>query len=374
MDAIICMAGSARRLNLGQNKVYLKLNDQMIFTYSLNKLAKYCQKIVLSIREEDLDLVRPYLNDQVSYVFGGSERYHSVYNAISKCEANTILIHDGARPFISDKTIQAIIAASQSADLVLPYLPLKGTIYQNEPLKLLNRANTISAQTPQLVKKDYFIKSYLEAIKDNFNWLLTLDQDSKINNEIIAQMVEFLKQNNCKNIGLISPYHDIVTFDEKPEMKVEKKLEVMTSGNIINLKAYEVVGGFKDWLFIDCVDIEYGMNLNLHNYKVLRLNYIVMPHKLGNSQIVNFFWKKVIISNHNATRRYYMIRNALYVNELYKSKYPKYCHMLLRAQLGQIKRIIFLEDDKFQKIKMTIKGVIDYKRKITGKLGGNKHV
>ena len=168
MDAIICMAGSARRLNLGQNKVYLKLNDQMIFTYSLNKLAKYCQQIILSIREEDLDLVRPYLNDQVSYVFGGSERYHSVYNAISKCEANTILIHDGARPFISDKTIQAIIAASQSADLVLPYLPLKGTIYQNEPLKLLNRANTISAQTPQLVKKDYFIKSYLEAIKDNF--------------------------------------------------------------------------------------------------------------------------------------------------------------------------------------------------------------
>ena len=35
-------------------------------------------------------------------------------------------------------------------------------------LQLLNRANTISAQTPQLVKKDYFIKSYLEAIKDNF--------------------------------------------------------------------------------------------------------------------------------------------------------------------------------------------------------------
>ena len=212
------------------------------------------------------------------------------------------------------------------------------------------------------------------AIKDNFNWLLTLDQDSKINNEIVSQMLEYLRKNNCKNIGLISPYHDIVTFDKKPEIKVEKKLEVMTSGNIINLKAYVDVGGFKDWLFIDCVDIEYGMNLNFHNYKVLRLNYIVMPHNLGNSQIVNFFGKKVIISNHNAIRRYYMIRNTLYVNQLYKNKYPEYCHMLIRAQLGQIKRIIFLEHDKFQKIKMTIKGVIDYKRNITGKLGGNKHV
>ena len=108
MDAIICMAGSASRLNIGLNKVFYELNGQMVFLYSLNILKKYCDNIILTIREEDIDYVKPYLNERINYVIGGSERYHSVYNAMLKVKSSKVLIHDGARPFISENTIKEI--------------------------------------------------------------------------------------------------------------------------------------------------------------------------------------------------------------------------------------------------------------------------
>lgn len=207
-----------------------------------------------------------------------------------------------------------------------------------------------------------------EAIKCKCNWLLTMDQDSEMTSSILFELKKFLDNNTKKNIGLITPYHDIEGFSEKLTENVEEKIEVMTSGNLINLNAYQEIGGFKDWLFIDCVDIEYGMNLNIHNYKVLRLNYLKMKHKLGDTRIHNFFRKKVICSNHNHIRRYYMVRNNLYINDLYREYYPEYCKFLLDVQKGQLKRVIFFEKNKYKKLKFMIKGYFDYKRKIVGKL------
>lgn len=207
-----------------------------------------------------------------------------------------------------------------------------------------------------------------KAIKDNYKYLLTMDQDSKITSRIIQEMCDFLKNTSIKNIGLISPFHDIKTLEEKPTKKIEERLEVMTSGNIIDLSAYQKINGFKDWLFIDGVDIEYGMNLNKNGYKVIRLNYIKMPHELGNAKIYNVFGKKVLCSNHNAIRRYYMIRNTLYINELYKDIYPDYCKLLINCQKGQIKRVIFFEKHKLSKIMNMIKGYLDFKRDKTGKM------
>ena len=205
------------------------------------------------------------------------------------------------------------------------------------------------------------------AIKDNFNYLLTLDQDSKMTCNIVNEMKYFLLNNNDDKIGLISPYQDIGSNDQiKPG--VEELLEVMTSGNIINLKAYQQIGGFKDWLFIDCVDTEYCMNLNSHGYKVLRLNNLVIKHNLGDLKIHKLFGKSYYCYNHSATRRYYISRNNLYIYKLYGDIYPDYCAWLLRVQRGQIKRILLFENSKIKKLLMMLKGYRDFKKGVKNKL------
>lgn len=206
------------------------------------------------------------------------------------------------------------------------------------------------------------------AIEEKYKYLLTLDQDSKMTSDIVNKMKEYLETTKEKNIGLISPYQDIDSDEIIDKNKVEDVVEVMTSGNIINLDAYKKIGGFKSWLFIDCVDTDYCMNLHKHNYKVLRINNIVMKHELGSLKVHKLFNKEYPCYNHNPIRRYYIVRNNLYINSMYKDIYPDYCAWLIRVQKGQVKRIIAFEKNKFKKLKMMYKGYRDFKKGIKGKL------
>ena len=210
-----------------------------------------------------------------------------------------------------------------------------------------------------------------KAIKDGYKYLLTLDQDSKMTSNIINEMIRFLENTKEKNIGLISPYQDIDSKDEISDIEYENQIEMMTSGNIINLDAYEKIGGFKDWLFIDCVDTDYCMNLHKHGYKVFRLNKVIMKHNLGNLEVHHLFGKDYPCYNHNPIRRYYIVRNNLYINKMYHDLFPEYCEHLIKVQKGQVKRILAFEKNKFKKLRMMYRGYRDYKKGIKGQISSS---
>ena len=206
-----------------------------------------------------------------------------------------------------------------------------------------------------------------QALKDKFDWLLTMDQDSKFEGDNLEKMINYITDNDCKNIGLISPWHNIKTGIEKPEKDIEDVVEVMTSGNIINLAAYKKVGGYKDWLFIDGIDFDYCMNLNVNGYKVRRLNYCELEHELGDIKIVHLLGRNFVCSNHNCIRRYYMSRNNHYIYDMYHEAFPDYCNMILNGLEGQFRNILAFEKDKYRKLRNMRRGYKDYKKGIKGK-------
>ena len=206
-----------------------------------------------------------------------------------------------------------------------------------------------------------------KAIEDGYNYLLTMDQDSKMNSDIINKMLDFLETTKVEKIGLISPYQDIDSDEVISDNEYDDVIEMMTSGNIISLDAFKEIDGFKSWLFIDCVDTDYCMNLHKHGYKVLRLNKIIMKHELGNLKVHKLFGKSYPCYNHNPMRRYYIVRNNLYINQLYHDIYPEYCDHLIRIQKGQVKRILAFEKNKYKKLKMMYRGYKDFKKGIKGK-------
>ena len=167
---------------------------------------------------------------------------------------------------------------------------------------------------------------------------------------------------------MVAPFQDIGLPHEKSDKEYEECLELMTSGSVINLEAYKKIGGFKDWLFIDCVDTDYCLNLLNHKYQVLRLNNVIMKHSLGDLTLHRFLGKTYDCFNHNPIRRYYIVRNNLYIYEMYHDLYPEYCDHLIRCQKGQVKRILVFEKDKFKKLKMMYKGYKDYKNGVKGRL------
>lgn len=204
------------------------------------------------------------------------------------------------------------------------------------------------------------------AIEDKSDWLLTMDQDSKFTGNNLSKMIDYLENNDCKNIGLISPWHVIKTGVKKSEKNIEDVVEVMTSGNIINLDAYQKIGGYKDWLFIDGIDFDYCMNLNVNGYKVRRLNYCELEHELGDIKIVKILGRNFVCSNHNYIRRYYMARNNHYIYDLYHDDFPEYCEMILHGLDGQFRNILVFEKDKYRKLRNMKRGYKDYKKGIKG--------
>lgn len=204
------------------------------------------------------------------------------------------------------------------------------------------------------------------ALKDGFDFILTMDQDSKFKEKEIGQLVSYVNNENGDTIGIISPYHNIITKIKKSSEVIDHPLEVMTSGNLLNLKAYQKVGKFNEDLFIDCVDTWMCLNLKKNGYDIIRLNNVILDHKLGNASIKNFFGKKIICSNHAPIRRYYMMRNTLYLIDEFKNDFPEYCKYLKKVQNHQMVNVL-LEKKGFKKFIMMVKGIRDYKKNVKGK-------
>jgi rhamnosyltransferase len=196
------------------------------------------------------------------------------------------------------------------------------------------------------------------AIDRQFTHLLTMDQDSSFTQEAIQGLIKFAYNCDWNKIGIISPSHQIVSNLETTSSEFDEVLFTMTSGNILNLKAYQNVGRFLDWLFIDHIDHEYGMRLNKNGYKVLQINNLRLIHELG--ELREFFlgrFRLFSFISHSPLRTFYMIRNGLYVASLYKEVYPDFMTLNKKLTIKEVVKI-FIENDKLKRIKYMLKALI----------------
>jgi len=217
------------------------------------------------------------------------------------------------------------------------------------------------------------------AVKDKFDWLVTLDQDSLFNEEILKYLTVFIKSHKEINAGIVSPFHEILFGKDYTKLlDYSEEEEVMTSGNLLNLKAFKQAGPFMSELFIDSVDHEYCLRLQTFGYKIIKVNKIPLKHNLGNRTVhfwmnpFNIFSKKrtvfktVAANNHNHIRKYYMVRNRLYVSSLYKEAFPSYREKMIKSLLEEVRNVIMYEDHKILKLKSMLAGYLDYRK---GRLG-----
>lgn len=203
------------------------------------------------------------------------------------------------------------------------------------------------------------------AQKDKFDYVLTMDQDSTFKKDGLKNYKEELEKNKDNKIGIYSPLHK--TKNDKLNKNIEEdSLVVMTSGNILNIDIWEKVKGFKEWLFIDGVDQEYCLNIRKHGYEIKVFKNIILEHSLGKTENKKLLNHNFIITNHNYARRYFITRNRLYINEMYKEIYPNFCNQELKNSTKEKIKIILFEKDKIKKLKYIKKAKRDFKNNIKG--------
>ena len=209
-----------------------------------------------------------------------------------------------------------------------------------------------------------------KAANDNFEWLLTMDQDSSFDSNSIKSYFRTFEKMTKNNVGIISPRHilknDIDKFsDDKESIEID---HVMTSGNLLNLKIWEEIVKFDENLFIDEVDSEICFRIIENGYKVIQLNKIRMFHELGNLEKKNFFTRKISVLNHNHIRKYYIMRNKFYMLKKYKKYRSRYIYYILNDFFN----VIFYEKDKLRKLKYMFKGIADFMKSKMGELDDGK--
>lgn len=210
------------------------------------------------------------------------------------------------------------------------------------------------------------------AISKGYKWVLTLDQDSILSDDMVKNMVICYENlDNKENVMILAPNHkEKEASSDNIETGCTEVLTEITSGNLVKSEAFENVGFFDEKMFIDLVDHEFCLRLNKLGYKVIRVNNALLLHSLGNTTYNNFFGKKISTSNHSALRRYYMSRNRMYIWSKYLSDFPDWIKKDKKLFISEIIRILLFENKKIDKVRMILVGIKDGKQKKYGIKGG----
>jgi rhamnosyltransferase len=158
------------------------------------------------------------------------------------------------------------------------------------------------------------------AIDAGYQWLLTMDQDSSFKgNDFFYLWKTQIKP--LTNIGLVAAsYTDKYDRWQKNYSDHFNEMHfAITSGNIINLIAWQQVNGFEEKLFIDEVDHDYCLKLNQKRYKILITKQLFLKHAIGHlhRKTLDGTHDEVEIKLHSPVRYYYMSRNVLYLCKKY---------------------------------------------------------
>ena len=178
---VIVAAGTGSRMNMGINKQFIKLEGKEIIAYTIEKFYNNSniEDIVVVVKEDESEFFKKEILDKYNFknvkiAYGGKERQDSVYNGLKlldeKCDV--VLIHDGARPFVSDKIIDKSIEEAKEHKAIVVGVPVKDTINVIDNDKNIvdtpNRSVLWAVQTPQTFDYNILIDAYKDAFKNKF--------------------------------------------------------------------------------------------------------------------------------------------------------------------------------------------------------------
>ena len=174
--AIVLSAGQGKRMGTAIQKQYIEISGKPIIFYTLDAFQKSAiiDDIVLVVGEGQENWVRDEIVEKYqltkvrSIIPGGKERYDSVYQGLSAIgaegENDIVLIHDGARPFVTAEMISASIACARECGACTVGVPAKDTIKivdtDHYGVETPERKFVYQIQTPQTFQVPLLRRAY----------------------------------------------------------------------------------------------------------------------------------------------------------------------------------------------------------------------
>ena len=181
VTAIIVAAGAGRRIGGVTPKSYLPIAGRPLLLRTVDRVfsSQLVAEVILVVSADEIDRCRQLLEADISlkgrrYSLqpGGATRQQSVRHGLQKLSAATdvVMIHDGARPFVSAALIDRCIAAAVAHGAAVPGLPVRDTIKQVNTDGYVQstpeRAGLWEIQTPQIFQRKLIVAAHDRAARE----------------------------------------------------------------------------------------------------------------------------------------------------------------------------------------------------------------
>ncbi|MCT4781046.1 MULTISPECIES: 2-C-methyl-D-erythritol 4-phosphate cytidylyltransferase [Exiguobacterium] len=155
---VIPAAGAGKRMGADRNKLMLLLRNRSIIEWTLDVFEQddQCLEIILAINPAEqtwFESITAQYETTIQLIPGGRERQESVRRGLAVItEPGIVLIHDGARPFVTLDAIHRVVAAAEVTGAAILAVPIKDTVKRVEQDRIVEtvpREQLMAAQTPQ---------------------------------------------------------------------------------------------------------------------------------------------------------------------------------------------------------------------------------
>ena len=176
-SAVVLAAGKGLRMALSHNKVLVQLEDKPVLAWSLEQFEQNdnIAEIIIAAAKDDYALCCGIAGNyaKVSHVTeGGESRQQSMAKCLALLNPQIpwVMIHDAARPLVSQNDLNALLAAAALGDNAVLAVPTKNTIKKADAAgyvcQTLDRSTLWEVQTPQIFALAHLQAAYANANKD----------------------------------------------------------------------------------------------------------------------------------------------------------------------------------------------------------------
>lgn len=220
--AIVLAAGKGSRMHSDIPKQFMTLGDYPVLYYSLKAFQDSPVDDIILVTGEDYveycrnDIVDRYNITKVrKIVTGGAERYDSVHNGLIAADgAKYVLIHDGARPCITQKIITDSIDAVKIYSACTVGVPVKDTIKivdeDQMGVDTPDRSRLWQVQTPQSFNRELLLTCYDGLAHDKCQVItddtMIVERYSSVRTKVIMGAYENLKITTPEDLKIASNF------------------------------------------------------------------------------------------------------------------------------------------------------------------------
>ncbi len=170
--AVICAAGKGSRAGFEKNKLLLAFEGKTVLEKTLSAFDfPAIEEIIVTSSESDFEEISAICGayPTAKVVLGGKTRTDSVYNALQAATADIVLIHDGARPFVTRKIIEGCVESVQANGSGICAIECRDTVAVVQEGKIVSvpsREGLRQIQTPQGFFLADILSAYQKALQE----------------------------------------------------------------------------------------------------------------------------------------------------------------------------------------------------------------